>query len=130
MNDSATNGDTSHLTYPRGFRARRGLNWGFLGLLYTSFYMCRYNLSIANGAICKEFGFSRADMGLILTCWAVAYGIGQIVNGMICDKIGGKKSMLIGAAGTVVMNILFGAASPLGFLWLFILIRTIDGYLQ
>jgi hypothetical protein len=34
--------------YPRGFRRRRGLNWGVIGLLYTSFYMCRYNLSIAN----------------------------------------------------------------------------------
>ncbi|MDQ2868396.1 MAG: hypothetical protein M3R59_08315 [Verrucomicrobiota bacterium] len=27
--------------HPPGFRARRGLNWGFVGLLYTSFYMCR-----------------------------------------------------------------------------------------
>ena len=50
--------------YPRGFRARRGLNWGFLGLLYTSFYMCRYNFSIANKSISEEFGFSRARDGL------------------------------------------------------------------
>ena len=25
---------------PPGFRPRRGLNWAFIGLLYTSFYMC------------------------------------------------------------------------------------------
>ena len=37
-----------HPGYPPGFRARRGLNWGMIGLLYTSFYMCRYNFSIAN----------------------------------------------------------------------------------
>ena len=53
--------------HPPGFRARRGLNWGFLGLLYTSFYLCRYNLSIANKSISDEFGFSRADMGVIIT---------------------------------------------------------------
>jgi OPA family glycerol-3-phosphate transporter-like MFS transporter len=53
--------------HPPGFRARRGLNWGFLGLLYTSFYLCRYNLSIANKSISDEFGFSRAEMGVIIT---------------------------------------------------------------
>src|SRR5580700_11374787 len=90
---------SSKLTYPPGFRARRGLNWGFLGLLYTTFYMCRYNLSIANGSISKEFGFTKADMGEIITVAALAYACGQIINGIICDKIGGKRSMLIGAAG-------------------------------
>ena len=44
--------------HPPGFRQRRGLNWAFLGLLYTSFYMCRYNLSLSNRAISAEFGFS------------------------------------------------------------------------
>ena len=116
--------------YPPGFRARRGLNWGFLGLLYTSFYMCRYNLSIANKSISDEFGFSRADLGTILTTWALAYACGQIINGLLTDHIGGKRAMLIGAAGTIVMNILFGAASFAGMLGLFIAIRGVDGYLQ
>jgi OPA family glycerol-3-phosphate transporter-like MFS transporter len=116
--------------YPPGFRARRGLNWGFLGLLYTSFYMCRYNLSIANKSISQEFGFSRGDMGQIITVALFAYACGQIINGLLTDRIGGKKAMLIGAAGTVVMNILFGAASFAGMLGLFIAIRGVDGYLQ
>ena len=116
--------------YPPGFRARRGLNWGFLGLLYTSYYMCRYNLSIANKSISDEFGFSRADLGTILTTWALAYACGQILNGLLTDHIGGKRAMLIGAAGTIVMNILFGAASFAGMLGLFIAIRGVDGYLQ
>lgn len=119
-----------HARYPRGFRARRGLNWGFLGLLYTSFYMCRYNLSIANKAISDEYGFSRADMGQIITTALLAYALGQIVNGLLTDRIGGKRAMLIGAVGTIVMNVLFGAASFAGLLGLFVVIRGIDGYLQ
>lgn len=116
--------------YPKGFRARRGLNWSFLGLLYTSFYMCRYNLSLANKSISTEFGFSRADMGTIITTSLFAYACGQIINGLLTDRFGGKKAMLIGAAGTVLMNVLFGAASFAGMLGLFIAIRGIDGYLQ
>lgn len=119
-----------HPAYPKGFRARRGLNWGFLGLLYTSFYMCRYNLSIANKAISEEFGFSRADMGTIITTALFAYACGQIINGLLTDRIGGKRAMLIGAAGTIVMNILFGVASFAGMLGLFVAIRGVDGYLQ
>jgi sugar phosphate permease len=43
--------------------------------------MCRYNLSIANSAISKEFGFSKADMGAIITTALLAYACGQIING-------------------------------------------------
>ncbi len=116
--------------HPPGFRPRRGLNWAFIGLLYTSFYMCRYNLSLANSAISGEFGFSKAQMGNIITTALLAYACGLIVNGFLADRLGGKRAMLIGAAGTVVMNVLFGVASFWGLLWLFVVIRGIDGYLQ
>ncbi len=116
--------------HPPGFRARRGLNWGFIGLLYTSFYTCRYNLAIANRSISNEFGFNKAQMGSIITTALLAYACGQIINGLLTDRIGGKRAMLIGAAGTVIMNTLFGFASFWGLLPLFILIRGVDGYLQ
>ncbi len=116
--------------HPRGFRRRRGLNWAFIGLLYTSFYMCRYNLPLAGGAIRSEFGFSRAQLGTIITTQLLAYACGQIINGLLTDRLGGKRAMLIGATGTIVMNILFGVASFWGLLSLFIVIRGIDGYLQ
>ncbi len=115
---------------PKGFRARRGLNWGIIGLLYTSFYMCRYNFSIANKSIATEFGFSNEQIGWIISVNMFAYGCGQIINGLLTDKLGGKRAMLIGAAGTVIMNILFGVASFWGLLGLFIMLRGIDGYLQ
>jgi sugar phosphate permease len=118
------------VTYPPGFRPRRGINWGYLGLLYTSFYMCRYNFSIANKSIADEFHFSYSQMSSILIAWTWVYAFGQIINGLITDRIGGKAAMLIGAAGTIIMNVLFGAASAWGILGLFIAIRGIDGYLQ
>ncbi len=140
------------IRYFPGFRQRRGLNWGFIGLLYTSFYMCRYNLSVANKSISEEYGFTRADMGKIITASLIAYAFGQIINGLLADRVGGKRAMLIGAGGTVVMNILFGAASlwwvvgpegnrviPISFLGteiflklltLFVALRGIDGYMQ
>jgi OPA family glycerol-3-phosphate transporter-like MFS transporter len=116
--------------YPPGFRARRGLNWGSIGLLYASFYLCRYNFPIANEAISKEFGFSKTQMGWIITVVSLAYAFGQIVNGLLTDKLGGKRAMLVGAFGTVILNIAFGAASFAGLFSLFMLIRGLDGYIQ
>src|SRR5215217_5877539 len=96
---------------PPGFRARRGLNWATVGFMYTSYYFCRYNFSYANKAIKDEFGFSNSDIGTILSMQFVAYGCGQIINGLLTDRIGGKRAMLIGAAGTITVNLLFGVAS-------------------
>lgn len=118
------------VSHPPGFRARRGLNWAFVGLLYTCFYTCRYNFAIANKSISDEFGFTKAQMGTIITTALFAYACGQIINGLVTDRIGGKRAMLIGAIGTITMNLLFGIASFAGLLSLFLLIRGIDGYLQ
>lgn len=115
---------------PPGFRPRRGLNWGLIGLMYTSYYLCRYNFSLANKSIADEFHFTKSDMSSIISAQLFAYAVGQIINGLLTDRIGGKRAMLIGAAGTITMNLLFGAASFWGILWLFIMLRSIDGYLQ
>jgi MFS transporter, OPA family, glycerol-3-phosphate transporter len=116
--------------HPPGFRQRRGLNWAFIGLLYTSFYMCRYNLPLASSEMRNEFGFSKAQIGEIITTALLAYACGLMINGVLADRLGGKCAMLIGAAGTIIMNTTFGVASFWGLLWLFVLIRGIDGYLQ
>jgi OPA family glycerol-3-phosphate transporter-like MFS transporter len=120
----------SRIPFPPGFRARRGLNWMALGLLYTSYYMCRYNLPLANKAMSDQYGFSKAQMGWMITATALAYACGQIVNGLLTDRVGGKLAMLIGAAGTIIMNILFGAASFAGMLGLFVAIWGLNGYVQ
>lgn len=118
------------LVLPPGYGARRGLNWGVVGFMYTSFYMCRYNISIANKSISDEFGLTKENMGDILAAFFYAYAFGQVLNGLLTDRLGGKKALLIGAAGTIVANIAFGAASFMGMLWLFTLLWGFNGYSQ
>ncbi len=96
--------------YPRGFRARRGLNWGLLGSMYATYYMCRYNFRFATPGMQAEFGFTTTQIADMIAIWSLTYGTGQLVNGLLCDKIGGKRSMLIGAFGTIGVNLLLGLA--------------------
>ncbi len=121
---------STRIQYPPGFRPRRGLNWVILGLMYASFYMCRYNFRFATPGMVEEFHFNNLQISGILAWWSVAYGTGQLVNGLLCDRIGGKASMLIGAVGTITVNLIFGFASFAGTFSTFALIWLMNGYFQ
>jgi len=116
--------------YPPGFRARRGLNWGALGLMYASYYMCRYNFRFAGPGMNEEFGFDVSDLAMLWVVWSLAYGTGQLVNGLFTDRIGGKWSMLIGAIGTIACNFIFGFSSFVGTFSTFALIALLNGWFQ
>ena len=116
--------------HPPGFRARRGLNWFIIGLLYASFYMCRYNFRWATPGMVEEFGFNKFQITSMLSAWSLAYGTGQLINGLLTDRIGGKTAMLIGAAGTICINLIYGYASFLGTFATFSLIWLMNGYFQ
>jgi len=118
------------LAHPPGFRPRRGLNWGALGLMYASYYMCRYNFRFAGPGMNEEFGFDTADLANLVVIWSLAYGTGQLFNGLISDRIGGKLIMLVGAAGTIVCNLIFGFSSFVGTVATFGLISLINGWFQ
>src|SRR5687768_16044683 len=122
--------DSGLVPYPPGFRPRRGLNWFLIGLLYASYYMCRYNFRFATPGMVAEFGFSTFQITGMLSAWSIAYGTGQLVNGLLTDRIGGKTAMLIGAAGTIVINLIFGFASFAGTFTTFAAIWLMNGYMQ
>jgi MFS transporter, OPA family, glycerol-3-phosphate transporter len=116
--------------YPPGFRPRRGLNWFSLGLLYATYYMCRYNFRFATPGMVEEFKFSTKDIGDLAAIWALAYGTGQLINGLLSDRIGGRWSMLIGAIGTILINLIFGFTSFAGTFATFALLNLLNGYMQ
>jgi OPA family glycerol-3-phosphate transporter-like MFS transporter len=128
MKETAT--PTQSQRYPEGFRARRGLNWFILGLMYASYYMCRYNFRFATPGMIEEFGFSKTQITDMLSAWSIAYGTGQLVNGLLTDRIGGKAAMLIGATGAIAMNLFFGFGSFVGTFSTFALIWLLNGWFQ
>lgn len=91
------------------FRARRTQNWVFLGLMYAMFYMGRYNFAAVNSMLATSFGWTNADLGNITSAGKITYAFAVFLNGPFADRIGGKKAILIGAAGAAVFNLLFGA---------------------
>ena len=92
------------------FRLRRFQNWFPLGITYATFYMGRYNLNVASSTIMKNFSLSKAEFGVIATAGFWTYALAVIFNGPLADRFGGRRAILLAAAGTAVMNLIIGLA--------------------
>lgn len=117
-------------SHPDGFRARRGINWFTVGLLYATYYMCRYNFRFAGPGIREEFGFGIEQIANLAAWFSLAYGTGQLVNGLICDRIGGRASMLIGAVGSIIVNLVIGFSTLSSHFSTFAVLWMLNGYIQ
>lgn len=116
--------------HPVGFKTRRGLNWFTVGLLYAMFYMCRYNFRFAGAGMRAEFGWSTGDIANLAAWFSIAYGTGQLFNGLFCDRIGGRASMLIGAVGSILINLVIGFSPWTSSFAAFAAMWMINGYIQ
>ncbi len=54
-------------------------------------YLDRSALSIGNGAIRKDLGLSDGQMGLLLSVFAIAYGVAQLPVGILIDRYGPRR---------------------------------------
>ncbi|HOX45303.1 MAG TPA: MFS transporter [Myxococcota bacterium] len=91
------------------YKVRRFQNWMLVGVLYSLFYMTRYNFSALAPVLQGLFGWTKNDLGLFETILPLVYGLSVFFNGPLAEKIGGRKAFLIGAVGVVLANGAFGA---------------------
>lgn len=119
-----------HQNYPSGFRKRRVQNWVILGLMYSAYYLSRYNFRAATPFLVDEFHFSKTDISSLWAAFSFAYGTGQLINGLFSDRIGGKNAMLIGGFGTLIVNLICGFSPMISSFTTFSSILLLNGYFQ
>jgi MFS transporter, OPA family, glycerol-3-phosphate transporter len=112
------------------FRRVRTTVWLPLGFMYASYYMCRYNVSFGASAMTKYYGWSNQEWGWITATHFWLYAIGQFVNGQITDRIGGRRAIILGAVGTILLNIGMALGANIGVLGYFIVMWGANGYFQ
>ncbi len=59
-------------------------------------YLDRSALSIGNSSIRASLHLSDAEMGLLLSAFAVAYGVAQLPVGVLIDRFGPRRVMTVG----------------------------------
>ncbi len=94
------------LGHSEAFKRRRFFNWFPLGMTYAFLYMGRYNLNVATSAMGGRT--TNEDFGTIFFWGTLVYGVAFLLNGPLTDRLGGRKTILISAAGSSVCNLLMG----------------------
>jgi OPA family glycerol-3-phosphate transporter-like MFS transporter len=80
---------------------------------YAAYYLCRQNFSMIMPAFMAEFGYSKTELGLMLTASSVVYGIGKFVNGYISDKSNSRYFMPFGLFCSALVTFALGFSSTL-----------------
>lgn len=72
-----------------------GLVLFLLCLMYFITYVDRVNVGTAAPVIKAELGLSNTDLGLIFSAFAYPYAVFQIIGGLLADKWGPRRMLLI-----------------------------------
>jgi len=108
-------------------------------ITYFAFYLCRYNMPMANTRLCETFSWNNSQFGIILSALLLMYALGQFVNGQLADRFGTRVIASIGVLGSVVMNLLVfvvvmvapaRAMSPQTVLRLLVIFWGVNGFFQ
>ena len=82
----------------------KGIAW-LLTLVYFASYLTRKNFDVMIQTISTKTGNSLETLAIVVSAMTVAYGIGQIVNGIIGDKIKPQLMLTVGLGVASACNI-------------------------
>ncbi|MFT5353839.1 MAG: OPA family glycerol-3-phosphate transporter-like MFS transporter [Polyangiales bacterium] len=106
------------LGHSKKFLRRRVGNWLPLGLTYAFLYMGRYNVTVSQNAFGDILNegvplMTNGDFATIFFWGTATYGTSFVINGPLTDRIGGRKAILLGAGGSLIMNAAMGVITML-----------------
>ncbi len=101
-------------------------------LVYGSFYFCRTNISAAVPSLSAAaadggLGLSGEQVGWILASLKIAYGLGQLINGQLSERVAPRVLLAIGMVGSAALNVAFGLMTGFYFL---LFVWAANGYCQ
>ena len=82
------------------------LAWLFAYVYFAS-YVTRINLAAVIQEVVTSTGYEKSALSVILVCMSVSYGVGQIINGWIGDKIKPQNLIFVGLCTATAINIIF-----------------------
>ena len=90
-------------------------------LVYTAAYLGKFSYTTNIVVITDYFNVSKSEVGLVSTLFFICYGVGQIVNGILCSKYSKKYSIFIALFVSSLVNLVLFFDIPfemIKYLWL------------
>ena len=99
-NDMNTTANTEH-----SLRHWQHRIFATVWITYFAYYLCRYNMSMANTSMTSTFGWDAGQFGAVFSALTIMYAVGQFVNGQLADRFGTRVIASLGVLGSVLMNL-------------------------
>jgi len=101
-------------------------------LTYGAFYFCRTNIAAAVPGMESPvdeggLGLTGDQTGMILASLKLAYGLGQLINGQLSERVSPRVLLSLGMFGSAALNVLFGFSTGFYFL---LFVWACNGYCQ
>lgn len=93
------------------------LSW----LVYTVSYFGKVNYSANITQVIDFYGITKAQAGTVPTFFFFAYGVGQVINGLLCKKYNIKWMILLSLTVSGIVNLIIAVStnfSIVKWLWL------------
>jgi len=97
----------------------------FIG--YALYYVTRKTLSALMPLMVSDLGFTKENLGILVSVFSVTYGISKFGNGILSDRSNPRYFMAFGLIMTGIFNICFGLSSSI---LLFVLFWGLNGWFQ
>ena len=74
-------------------------------LVYFASYLMRINFAVMLVKICSDMQVDKTDLAVVVTGLTIAYGAGQILSGLMGDKIKPQLMLTVGLALAAICNV-------------------------
>lgn len=76
-------------------------------MTYAGYYIIRQIVQDEQVPIRQQYGFSIAQIGLILSVFGIGYGVSKLFMGFIADRVHGPRFVAFGLYVSCIVNLLF-----------------------
>ena len=86
---------------------------------YAAFYLLRVNMTMAMPFMQSELGYSKTQLGAVISAGAILYGLGKFFSGYLGDRINARHMMSFGLMMSAIMSFAMGFGSHLSWFLVF-----------
>ena len=79
--------------------------------VYTAAYVGRLNYSASINSVINELQTNKSRAGVVLSFFFFSYGMGQLINGLLCHKYNSKRIIFVSLCIAAVLNFTMGFAN-------------------
>ncbi|QYN59230.1 MFS transporter [Lactobacillus panisapium] len=92
---------------------------------YIGYYIIRLVFTTEQNDIMKAYHFSTANIGLILSCFGIGYGVAKLFMGVFADKCDSNRYLMSGLFLSAVLNIFLGSTKNLYLMMLLMFLMAV-----